>query len=164
MGLGNIGIELAKKCHDINWKVYGVKRQIPENKPEFVDCIYTMNEIRSELCNIDYVVNMLPESPESQGIYDYAFFKMLKKDALFCNVGRASAVIEEDLQRALDEGLIRGAILDVSYGLETDKNIIVTHHNSFKSDTNDSLFDSFFSSQLSLFLKGDDPKYQIKLI
>lgn len=164
LGLGNIGIELAKKCHDINWTVYGVKRQIPEEKPEFIDFIYTIDEMKKKLCVIDYVVNVLPETPETRGIYDYSFFKLFKKDAIFCNVGRASAVVEEDLRRALDDGIIRGAILDVSCSLETGKNIIVTHHSSFKSDTNDSLYDLYFFRQLSLFLKGETPEYQVELI
>ena len=37
----------------------------------------------------------------------------MKKDAVFINIGRGSAVIEQDLIEALNNDVIRGAVLDV---------------------------------------------------
>lgn len=145
---------LAEKCHNLNWKVYGVRRHTTAVKPDFVDYVYSLENINEKLSEIDYVVNLLPETKETKGIYNYSFFKKLKNTAIFCNVGRASSVVEKDLVRAIKDGLIGGAVLDVSENLETRGNIIVTHHNSFKSNSNDSCYDSFYSSQLSMFLRG----------
>ena len=36
----------------------------------------------------------------------------MKKTALFCNVGRGTSVVDVDLENAVQNGEIRGAILD----------------------------------------------------
>lgn len=144
-------------------EVYGVKKHIPSELPDYVDGIFTFNEIRSHLKDFDYIVNLLPESSETIGIYDYNFFKLLKPTSIFCNVGRASAVVETDLVRAIDEGYLKGAVLDVVNYLKGCNRIIVTPHISWKSDSNDVSIDKFMSAQLDLYLQGMDPRYKFDL-
>lgn len=100
-GVGNIGMTLAKKCYQMGWSVFGVKRHVPEHLPECMKAIYTLDEAMTHLKDADYIVNILPEDDSTKKIYDIEFFKAMKSNALFCNVGRKSAVIDKDIAYAV---------------------------------------------------------------
>ena len=163
-GVGNIGMTLAKKCYQMGWSVFGVKRHVPEHLPECMKAIYTLDEAMTHLKDADYIVNILPEDDSTKKIYDIEFFKAMKSNALFCNVGRKSAVIDKDIAYAVQNGIIRGAILDVhdDYNYNTP-DIILTGHSSSVSRGNDEKFDRYFSVQLNAFLDGQEIKNQITL-
>ena len=65
------------------------------------------------LGELDVLVNLLPATPATDGLIDYAFLKHLPKGAGFVNVGRGRHVVQSDLLRALDDGVLSGAVLDV---------------------------------------------------
>lgn len=163
IGLGNIGMCLAKKCHELNWKVYGVKKHIPSEVPNYIDGVFSFHEIKHHLNKFDYIVNLLPENTETIGLYNYDFFKLLKPNSIFCNVGRASSVVENDLVRAIKEGCLKGAVLDVVKDIREGNGIIVTPHISWKSENNDICIDKFMSAQLHSYLQGKDLRYKINL-
>ncbi len=61
----------------------------------------------------DVLVNILPQTAATEGLLDAEAFGRLARGALVINAGRGSAVVEEDLLAALDEGVLGGAVLDV---------------------------------------------------
>jgi phosphoglycerate dehydrogenase-like enzyme len=67
----------------------------------------------SEAAAADYVVNILPDSPETTDLYNETFFRGLRPSALFLNVGRGTAVVDSALLAALREGRLTGAVLNV---------------------------------------------------
>ena len=62
---------------------------------------------------VDYVINLLPNTPDTHDLYDAALFKQFKPTGLFINVGRGVAVVDADLVDALKEGHLAGAVIDV---------------------------------------------------
>lgn len=54
-----------------------------------------------------------PYNEKTAGLIGYEQFKMMKRSAVLVNTGRGGIEVEADLARALDEGLIKGAALDV---------------------------------------------------
>lgn len=54
-----------------------------------------------------------PYNERTAGLIGYEQFKQMKPSALLVNTGRGGIAVESDLARALDEGLIAGAALDV---------------------------------------------------
>ena len=54
-----------------------------------------------------------PYNERTAGLIGYEQFKQMKPTAVLVNTGRGGIAVEEDLARALDEGLIAGAALDV---------------------------------------------------
>ena len=62
---------------------------------------------------VDYVINLLPNTPNTHDLYDAALFKRFKSSGLFINVGRGVAVVDADLVEALKEGHLAGAVIDV---------------------------------------------------
>ncbi|MBF4212037.1 D-2-hydroxyacid dehydrogenase, partial [Pseudomonas donghuensis] len=62
---------------------------------------------------VDYVINLLPDTPATHDLYDAALFKCFLPTALFINAGRGVAVVDADLVEALKEGHLAGAVIDV---------------------------------------------------
>ena len=54
-----------------------------------------------------------PYNERTAGLIGYEQLKQMKRTAILVNTGRGGIAVEADLARALDEGLIAGAALDV---------------------------------------------------
>lgn len=111
LGLGHIGAEIAEKAHVFGMRVIGTKRT-PADVPH-VDRIYPPDELREVLRASDVVVIALPLTSDTRGLLGEAAFRAMKRTALVINIGRGPIVQEAALVRALQEGWIGGAGLDV---------------------------------------------------
>lgn len=142
VGYGNNGICLARRAKlGFNMKVVGIVRTLRDNieGKEFTDEIYETKNIPSEVINkADYVYATLPSTKETFGYFNKEWFSKMNKDAVFLNVGRGTAVVEDDIIDALEKGVIRGAALDVTfeeprnkdsklYNLPTSKLLLTNH-------------------------------------
>ena len=84
----------------------------------------------------DVVVNALPLTPQTTGIFDKAFFDAAKPGVFFINVARGASVVTDDLVAALRDGRVAGAGLDVTdpeplpadHPLWRMPNVIITPH------------------------------------
>ena len=111
LGVGSIGAGLAQTMRTLGVRILGVV-QTRRDTPE-CDEIGTMATLPNFLTQADYVVNTLPNTPATQNIINAEFLQQMKSTALFINVGRGSAVVENDLADALNSHQIAGAVLDV---------------------------------------------------
>lgn len=153
VGLGNIGTELAVLCKKQGWTVLAIKRS-SFSDPN-VDACYKLDQLKEISPEADFIINLLPETADTIGIYDFNFFLNLKSTAVFCNVGRASAVNESDLAKALKcNCLSQGTVfLDVANRTKFDSSkVVLTRHCAYKADDNDFYYDKFFTSQLLQFI------------
>jgi len=71
------------------------------------------SELGSMLGESDAVVVAAALTPETEGIFDAATFRRMKRGAWFVNVARGKIVRERDLVQAMREGQVGGAALDV---------------------------------------------------
>jgi D-3-phosphoglycerate dehydrogenase len=94
---------------------------------------------REELFRRADVVSLhVPATPETRGSVGMAEFRLMKPGAFFINTARGEIVVEEDLVTALQDGLFRGAGLDVfaeeppapDHPLLAMDQVIVTPHNA----------------------------------
>ncbi|WP_205509999.1 2-hydroxyacid dehydrogenase [Longitalea arenae] len=85
----------------------------------------------------DIVSIHLPVTEQTKGLIDYSLLSKMKPGAIFVNTARAVVVKREDLLRVLEEGAIRGAILDVfdheppdemDYKIIDHPNVLATPH------------------------------------
>ncbi len=151
VGAGNIGSKVAQIAKSHGWTVYGIKRSVTQIP--YFDSIGTFDDIDLFLSKSDYVINLLPETNETHKIYNKKFFPQMRRDAIFCNVGRGASVDERALESAVKNGTIRGAIIDASSGYKYHhKNILCTHHMSSFSPENKEDIAKFYSAQLKEFL------------
>jgi phosphoglycerate dehydrogenase-like enzyme len=63
----------------------------------------------------DHVLNILPMSPTTQKFFDSSRFERMKRTAVFYNMGRGRTVDQDALRRALIDGVIGAAYLDVMH-------------------------------------------------
>ena len=111
LGLGRIGLLVAQRFIVNDFKVAGWSRgrkDIPG-----VDCYAGADGLPEALAAADYVVSVLPSTPQTRSMFNHDLFKCFNPQAFFINVGRGDLVDETGLMQALDEDLIAGAILDV---------------------------------------------------
>ena len=67
-----------------------------------------------ELLKLSDVISIhAPYNERTAGLIGYEQFKQMKPTAVLVNTGRGGIAVEADLARALDEGLLAGAALDV---------------------------------------------------
>ena len=172
LGYGNNGISLAKKAKTaFDMKINAVKKRISDNfiGKEYLENIYTFDNLPDKIINeADYIYATLPETKETINIFDINFFKKMNKNAVFINVGRGNAVVEDDIIYALDNDIIKGAVLDVTpeeplksdsklYNLSPKKLLLTNHTLCFNTDIVDMGFD-FFYDNLESYLKNGMPK------
>ncbi|MGH8485667.1 MAG: D-2-hydroxyacid dehydrogenase [Pseudomonas sp.] len=111
VGTGDIGQRVAEFLLPFGAKLYGIASQAREQAP-FIE-VAAISELGRLVGEVDYVVNLLPDTPATHDLYDAALFARFNPDALFINAGRGVAVVDGDLVEALKLGHLAGAVIDV---------------------------------------------------
>ena len=112
VGMGDIGSEFLKRCKALGAHTIGVKRTAGR-KPEWLDELYTIEELDQLLPRADVLGLVLPETPKTYHMFNEDRLRLLKKDAIVLNTGRGNTVDNLVLARMLEEGRLGGACLDV---------------------------------------------------
>lgn len=112
IGMGRIGEAIAKRAYNgFGMKVlYHNRHRKPEAEMQYAAEYVAMEEL---LRQSDFVALMTPLTPGTEGMMGENEFRMMKKTAIFINASRGKTVNEPALIRALDEGWIHAAGLDV---------------------------------------------------
>jgi glyoxylate/hydroxypyruvate reductase A len=111
MGVGNLGRVALDRLQPLGFQLSGWNRSLKEVPGG--RCYVGMGQLDDFLGQCDILVNMLPLTPETNGILNAARLGCLPYGAGIINVGRGGHVIEQDLLDALNTGQIAGAVLDV---------------------------------------------------
>jgi phosphoglycerate dehydrogenase-like enzyme len=135
IGLGEIGIEVAKRAAAFGMQVVAVDPRRAE-KPEIVAELWKPYRLNDLLTNSDFVVICAPHTPETEKMIRAEQLRLMKKTAYLVNVGRGVIVDLADLTETLRAGTIAGAGLDVfemeplpaDHPLWTLPNVIITPH------------------------------------
>ena len=114
VGFGEIGQEIAKYCKAMKMTVNSVRRDTNTPKLAFVDNVFSVQNLSECLKQCDYVCNVLPSTAATRGFFSGSVLESCKeKKTVFINIGRGDVVDEGSILKALDNGWIGGAILDV---------------------------------------------------
>lgn len=135
IGVGAIGERTAKVAAAMGVHVLGVRRDSARTTP-YVDEMYGPDQLLSILPRADFVVLTVPLTRETRGMIGAQELQAIKPSAYVVNIGRGGTIQEGALIRALQEGWIAGAGLDVfeTEPLPSDsplwdmENVIVTAH------------------------------------
>jgi phosphoglycerate dehydrogenase-like enzyme len=112
IGLGAIGRETVRLAKALGMKVIAM-REHPHRGGEGADQVVSPAEMPVLLAESDYVLLAAPLTPRTQTLFNDAAFAQMRRDACFINVSRGALVDEAALERALRDGHIRAAALDV---------------------------------------------------
>ncbi len=133
LGLGRIGQEVARRALGLQMKVIGYDPYVSEDQLIVKDiAIHSLQEV---IENADILSLHLPRNKDTLNLISTAELGMMKSSSMLINCARGGLVNESDLARALNEGIISGAAIDVyseeppvNNPLLSAKNIILTPH------------------------------------
>jgi phosphoglycerate dehydrogenase-like enzyme len=111
LGIGAIGVEVARKAAALEMTVIGIKRD-PTPVPH-VEKVYPTSEVAEVLGRSDFVVALLPTTPETENFMNKTRLGQMRRNAWLLNFGRGHSVVDEDLIAAVKNKTIAGAVLDV---------------------------------------------------
>ena len=111
LGVGAISEALAPRCKAFGMTVYGVSKS--PRVPAGFDAVFQRDELAQAAAKADYLVLMVPHSPETENIVDAEVLAALKPDAFLVNVARGGVLDEAALVSALRAKRLAGASLDV---------------------------------------------------
>jgi D-2-hydroxyacid dehydrogenase (NADP+) len=163
LGMGNIGQAVAKlsKAFDMNVLVMRAKANIPN---KYVDKTYGPEGLPEILAQADFLVVILPLTPETRKLIGEKELRKMKPTAYLINVARGGIIDEEALIKALRENRIAGAGLDVftieplpeNSELWNLPNVIISPHNAgFRTDYYE-IATAQFCKNLKLYLSGKE--------
>ena len=145
LGLGEIGMLVADKLIALGFKVKGWSnsKKIKEGLESFAG----NNELDDAISNTDFIINILPLTDQTKEILNTELFNKCTPNSVLINVGRGDHLIEEDLEKAIANGQIAEAYLDVfsteplpeNHSFWSNKNIFVTPHIASITNANTAL-------------------------
>lgn len=148
LGCGSVGTECAKRFGSFGCFILGVDLYPIEN--EWFDSVFSINRLEEILTRTDILVLTLPLTEATTGLINAERLCQLKTGAVLVNIARGGIVVEAALAKAINSGKLTGAVLDVfekeplpaDSSLWGKKNVIVTPHNSFVSDSSTTRLES----------------------
>lgn len=163
LGVGSIGAHLAGTAKHFGMQVHGFTRA--SESSSMVDRYFHGEDLLKFAEGLDYLICVLPRTKDTNKIVDEAFLNSLPSHAVFVNVGRGNAVDEPALVRALNEGRLAAAVLDVfdQEPLPSDHpfwetpNLYMTYHTSAISYPED--ITRVFIENYRLYLEGKPLKH-----
>ncbi|SFL35280.1 phosphoglycerate dehydrogenase [Pelosinus propionicus] len=166
IGMGNIGGEVAKRAYGFGMKIiaYDVYP-----RQEFIDnygvTYLSLDEVFSEA---DFISLHAPAMLETAGMVNMDRLRKMKKTSYIINTARGELIVEDDLYKALKEGIIAGAALDVfaqeppqNSPLMELKNVVFTSHAG--AYTNEAIVGAgvMAAEEIVRVLSGSEAKYSV---
>lgn len=164
IGFGNIARALVPKALGFGLRVIAYTPRLqPQDAPQGVE---VTNDLSEMLAASDYVSIHCPLTEETAHLINDAALAQMKSDALLINTSRGGVIDEEALTRALRDGRIGGAALDVTdpeppsadNPLLTLENVIVTPHAAFYSVAATAELARKAAENVVTVLRGEVPK------
>lgn len=138
--LGIIGYGAIGKRVEELAKVFGMNILISQ-RPRTNEAAEGRVEFDKVLKKSDFITIHAPLNENTENLFDLEAFKLMKKTSFLINTARGPIVVEEDLAKALKEGLISGVAIDVmkkeppldNNPLFDAPNLIITPHMAWAS-------------------------------
>ena len=134
VGLGKIGREVIKRASGYDMNIIGYDPYVNKSlfDPEKIK-IVSFNDL---LIESDYISVHVPLIEATKNLFNSDNLSKLKPSCRIVNVARGGIINEQDLSKALNDGIIKGAAIDVfeSEPIDKDnpllnaKNILLTPH------------------------------------
>ncbi|WP_310618701.1 2-hydroxyacid dehydrogenase [Flexibacterium corallicola] len=170
LGLGELGAASAVALRQLGFQVSGWSRSRKELPS--IQSYAGQSELFGFLQQTNILVNLLPHTQQTQGLIDYELLTYLSRSEdfgapVYINAGRGGTQNEKDLARALQDGTLKGASIDVfsSEPLSPEnplwqlENCIVTPHVASESDPNALSYN--IAEQITAYEQGQGLKHTI---
>ena len=148
IGAGGIGLDVGRLAASLGMRVIGTRRTphtVGDELPAGFSEIRTPDALMNLLPESDFVAVCCHWTPETTDLINAKTLAAMKPGGIIVNVARGEIIDETALADALDNGHLRGAVLDVYTGefrgppperLWNHPKILITPHTSNLSDVN----------------------------
>ncbi len=162
VGMGGIGSAIARRAHyGLDMRIVGTDAK-PLPKLEYVDELYDPSWFDEMVPQVDVLVSAVPHTPITERMFNEDVFRKMKKTAYFICMSRGKVFDDMALVRALKEGWIAGAGLDVfapdpapkGHPIYELDNVVMTPHTSGWSPDRQVRLISLFSENMRRYAKG----------
>ncbi|WP_300725475.1 D-2-hydroxyacid dehydrogenase [Pseudomonas sp.] len=158
VGAGDIGQTVAQFLQPFGVETYAIASRVRELAP-FKE-VGVLSDLPRLVGQMDYVVNLLPNTPDTHDLYDAELFALFNPTGVFINAGRGVAVVDADLVEALRLGHLAGAVIDVcrqeplpaKHPFWTAWGLLLTGHSS--APTSPPMMVQLFVENLSAYQQG----------
>ena len=159
VGLGKIGRRTAEIFNVLGAKILAYSRSRHSDAPSYVREV-EMDEL---LASSDIIVLHCPLTPETRGLIGEKELERMKSSAILVNVARGPVVDEKALCEALENGTIKGALVDVfdkepplslDAPLLSAPNTLLTPHVAFATKESMSLRAEIVFENLRAWMEG----------
>jgi len=162
VGLGSIGMEVARLAAPLGLRVLAIRRRPDLERPAEVDELLPPDRLDELLAKSDIVLLAAPLTAATRALIGRPELSLMKRGAFLINVGRGGLVDDDALVAALRTGQLGGAALDVfveeplpgSSPYWDLANVIVTPHTSGTMEDYWTPLVSLFSDNLRRFEAG----------
>jgi phosphoglycerate dehydrogenase-like enzyme len=175
LGFGHIGQALARRALAFDMQVCAIRRQAQAEMPDGVSFVGGPDRLDDVLRRADYLVVTLSLSPATRNCLDDRRLRLMKPTAFLVNVARAELIEQDALYRALADGRLAGAALDVWYRypasseptLPADRpfhelgNVIMTPHMSGSTDGMMAARSQLIAENIERTARGELPRNMI---
>jgi len=162
IGVGAIGERTALMANALGMRVLGVRRDSATNAPG-VQAMFNPDQLSEVLPQADFVVLTVPLTPATQRLIGEKELRAMKATAYIVNIGRGGVIDEPALVRALQEGRLAGAGLDV-FAIEplpqdsplwAMENVIITGHYAGATPVYEPRIMAIFQENLRRYVAGE---------
>jgi len=165
VGLGPIGLELAKCLGAIGMQVSGVTRDPGKYQNiKGLTKVIDFKSIQSNVSDIDYLVLACPLGEQTRALIHKDIFSAMKPNSYVVNVARGEVIVQNDLIEALKNKEILGAFLDVfelepldtASPLWDMPNVIISPHTAGHFSGHNAAVEDIFIRNFEKYVYGKD--------
>ncbi len=115
LGMGSIGIEVAKMLKGLGMNVIATRRAKDERLRKELGLVWLgdKDDLDRLMQESDFLIVTIPLTPDTIGLIGEHEIRQMKKGSYLVNVARAAIVQENPLYEALKDGHLAGAAIDV---------------------------------------------------
>lgn len=169
VGLGRVGSLVAQRAGGLGMRVIAFDPYVSADRAKDMG-VDVMPTLESLLVQSDFVSIHLPRSPETEGLIGAHELAMMKPQARLVNTARGGIVDEEALAKAIVDGRLGGAALDV-FAVEpvTDSplfsldNVVVTPHLGASTREAQDKAGTTIAEMVRLALRGEFVPYAVNV-
>ena len=163
VGLGGIGLKLARFAKAFDMTVIGVKRDVSQ-PISGVDGLVSPDKLTEAIAKADIVALTCPLTAETENLINAERLAAMKPSALLINCARGKVVDEDALIATLKAGGIAGAGLDVtreeplpaSSPLWEFENVLITPHTGGETASYERRIIDFLIENIGRLQRGED--------
>jgi D-3-phosphoglycerate dehydrogenase len=169
VGIGRVGTLVAQRAAGFGMRVIAFDPYVPKDRAKEIG-VELMPTLEALLVQADFVTIHLPRTPDTEGLIGDHEFSMVKPGARLVNTARGGIVEETALAKALEDGRLAGAALDVfEHEPTTDsplfrlENVVVTPHLGASTAEAQDKAGTTVAEMVRLALKGEFVPYAVNV-